>query len=84
MSITSASEPIPLIWLICVQKKKETDLSDLSEIIKGVAFYHPLAFCRTEVVFQVNRGGPVLGRPWHRGITNQYPESGWWFTRFTK
>ena len=35
---------IPLIWLICVQKKKETDLSDLSEIIKGVAFYHPFAF----------------------------------------
>ena len=44
MSITSANEHIPLIWLICVQKKKETDLSDLSEIIKGVAFYHPLAF----------------------------------------
>ena len=25
-------------------KEKETDLSDLSEIIKGVAFYHPFAF----------------------------------------
>ena len=45
MSITSANEHIPLIWLICVQKKKETDLSDLSERnYKGVAFYHPLAF----------------------------------------
>ena len=30
-------------------------------------------------MFRENRRGPVLGRPWHRGITNQYPESGRWF-----
>ena len=32
MSITSASEKIRVIRVICVQKKRETDLSDLSDV----------------------------------------------------
>ena len=43
MSITNASEHIPLICTICVRKKiKETDLSDLSEKITDLIYWFNL------------------------------------------
>ena len=32
-------------------------------------------------MIRVNWGVPILGRPRHRDITNQSPESGWWFSK---
>ena len=71
-TITSASEIIRKICVICGQNKRNGLIWFIWNY-KGGSILPPLCICRTEVVFRVNKGGPVLGRPRHRDITKPVP-----------
>ena len=73
ISITSASERIPLIRFSICGWNKRNGLIWFIWNYKGGGILPPLCICRTEVVFRVNRRGPVLGRPRHRDITKPVP-----------